>query len=51
MAVRTWTLCLVLGLFASPGWAYEEISVTNGGTISGQVTITGQTRGPWPSIW
>ena len=48
MAVRTWTwtLCLVLGLFVSPGWAYEEISVTNGGTISGQVTITGDTPRP-----
>ena len=46
MAVRMWTLCLVLGLFASPGWAYEEISVTNGGTITGHVTITGNTPRP-----
>ncbi len=41
MAVRTWTLCLILGACAVPGWAYEEISVTNGGTITGHVTIAG----------
>ena len=46
MAVRTWTLCLVLGVFVSSGWAYEEISVTNGGTIRGHVTITGDTPRP-----
>lgn len=28
--------------FASPAWSYEEISVTNGGTISGKVTIKGE---------
>src|SRR2546422_10812565 len=31
---------LVLVL-ASPAWSYEEIAVTNGGTITGKVTITG----------
>ena len=46
MAVRMWTLCLVLVVFASPGRAYEEISVVNGGTIKGQVTITGDTPRP-----
>ena len=31
---------LVLVL-ASPAWSYEEIAVTNGGTITGKVTMTG----------
>ncbi len=44
--MRLLTLWLVLGVVASSGWAYEEIPVPNGGTIRGQVTITGQTPRP-----
>jgi hypothetical protein len=33
-------LCLIL-LVAGPTWAYEEVTVTDGGSISGKVTLTG----------
>ena len=36
-------MMLLLGLLmfaGAPTWAYEEIQVTNGGTITGKVTIT-----------
>ena len=33
-------LCGCLMLTAAPGWAYEEIQVVDGGTITGKVTIT-----------
>ena len=29
-------------LWGTPGWSYTEIQVTNGGSVKGQVTITGQ---------
>ena len=32
------SVCLLIG--ASTAWAYEEIQVTDGGTVSGKVTIT-----------
>ena len=32
---------LVFGSSISSGWAYQEISVTNGGTIQGKVTLNG----------
>lgn len=31
----------ILFLFASQGWAYQEIEVQNGGTIQGQAVLTG----------
>lgn len=39
---------LILGivLSASPGWSYQEVSVTNGGTIKGKVTLTGEKPRP-----
>ena len=38
----TWALILsIFFLFASRGWAYQEIEVQNGGTIQGQATLTG----------
>ncbi len=48
MAVQTWLLCLALGflVLVSQGWAYEETSVTNGGVISGHVTIAGEPPRP-----
>jgi len=33
-------------LFAQPVWSYEEIKVTNGGSIHGKVTITGEKPRP-----
>ena len=33
-------LCLWLAVTSSVAWAYEEVPVTDGGTISGKVTIT-----------
>lgn len=33
-------LCLWLAVTSSVAWAYEEVLVTDGGTISGKVTIT-----------
>ena len=43
-AVTVWAWMIFLGmvLSTSPGWAYEEISVQNGGTITGDVTIIGE---------
>src|SRR5213594_3840205 len=32
---------MVVLVLASPAWSYEEIAVTNGGTITGKVTMTG----------
>jgi len=48
MTVRIWTLVVTLGLLfsVSPGWTYEEISVSNGGTIQGKITITGDKPRP-----
>ena len=34
-------LSIMLACLASPAWSYDEISVSEGGTISGKVTITG----------
>jgi len=40
--IRTLVLAVTVGLVLSaPAWAYEEITVSDGGTISGKVTITG----------
>ncbi len=41
--VTVWTAVVALGILlsASPGWSYEEIPVRNGGTIKGNVKITG----------
>lgn len=48
--MKRWTLALVAGVWviglALPSFSYEEISVTNGGTIRGKVTITGETPRP-----
>lgn len=48
--MKRWTLALVVGMWvmvlALPSFSYEEISVTNGGTIQGKVTITGNTPRP-----
>ena len=38
VTVVAWLSVLLL---ASPAWSYEEISVTDGGTVTGKVTITG----------
>lgn len=32
----------LVALFAQTAWSYEEINVTNGGSIQGKVTITGE---------
>lgn len=39
------TVCWLMGS-ALPSFSYQEISVTNGGTIRGKVTITGNTPRP-----
>ncbi len=41
-------LCLMLavGLHASPGWGYEEITVANGGALQGTVTLLGDVPKP-----
>lgn len=48
--MRRWMLALVASvgilLSALPSFSYEEVSVTNGGTIRGQVTITGNKPRP-----
>lgn len=48
--MKRWTLALVVGMWvmalALPSFSYEEIAVTNGGTIQGKVTITGNTPRP-----
>ena len=36
----------LVALFAQPAWSYEEITVTDGGTIRGKVTITGEKPRP-----
>jgi len=45
-----WMLALVAGVwvvfFTLPSFSYQEVSVKNGGTIRGQVTITGNTPRP-----
>jgi len=38
-------LCLVVCL-AAPAWSYDEITVTDGGSIAGQVTISGSKPTP-----
>ena len=41
-ALAGWTwIALGIVLSVSPGWSYEEISLTDGGTIKGDVTIIG----------
>ncbi|HEV8540562.1 MAG TPA: carboxypeptidase regulatory-like domain-containing protein [Nitrospiraceae bacterium] len=35
------TFSLAMAVFASPAWAYEEITVTDGGTITGKVSMLG----------
>ena len=48
--MKRWALALVAGVWVIgltlPSFSYEEVSVTNGGTIRGQVTITGDTPRP-----
>ncbi len=41
-------LCLAatLGLYANTGWGYEEITVANGGTLEGVVTLVGNVPKP-----
>ena len=39
-------LLLMLMTWASPTWSYQEIEVTNGGTIRGHVTLTGDKPRP-----
>ncbi len=39
--IGTWLVFLGLLWSASPGWSYEEMSVSGGGTIKGDVKITG----------
>ncbi|MCC8985311.1 MAG: carboxypeptidase regulatory-like domain-containing protein, partial [Nitrospira sp.] len=34
-------LLAVVSIFSSPSWAYEEVTVTDGGRITGTVTMTG----------
>jgi hypothetical protein len=41
MKVSLPTLVIFLILGVGPAWAYEEVHVLNGGTISGKVTIKG----------
>jgi len=41
-----WVISVGLLLAASPGWSYEEISVTDGGTIKGDVRILGEKPRP-----
>ena len=36
----------LLALFAQTAWSYDEIAVTDGGTIQGKVTITGEKPRP-----
>jgi hypothetical protein len=44
--MKSFTIALSLGLIllASPAGAYEEMTVVNGGTLTGKVTITGKPR-------
>ncbi|MGC3974598.1 MAG: hypothetical protein QM771_09485 [Nitrospira sp.] len=46
--MRTAGLALftALCIFSSPSWAYEEITVTDGGSITGTVTMTGSKPTP-----
>ncbi|WP_447974799.1 carboxypeptidase-like regulatory domain-containing protein [Nitrospira sp. Kam-Ns4a] len=37
---------LLFGLLAAPAWAYEEIMVTDGGTVTGQVVLAGPVPKP-----
>lgn len=46
MTDRMLGVCLTFLFLASPGWAYEEIAVTNGGTITGHVTVNGNPPRP-----
>ena len=46
MTDRMLGVCLAFLFLASPGWAYEEIAVTNGGTIKGRVTVHGNSPRP-----
>ena len=46
MKVLLFALCGWLMLGLSSAWAYEEIQVTDGGTITGKVTITDGTPIP-----
>lgn len=39
-------LTMVLGLHTSPGWGYEEMTVANGGTLQGVVTLVGAVPKP-----
>jgi len=43
-----WSVFVVLGIVTSvsPVWSYQEISVTDGGTIRGKVTLTGDKPRP-----
>ncbi len=38
---RTVGLGLLLGLLAAPAWSYTEVTVTDGGTIRGKVSLSG----------
>ena len=46
MTDRMLGVCLAFLFLASPGWAYEEIAVTNGGIIKGRVTVHGNSPRP-----
>ena len=37
---------VIVGVFATQGWSYEEIVVENGGTIEGKVTLVGDNPKP-----
>ena len=44
MRVLSFILCAVLLMGASAVWAYDEIQVTEGGTIAGKVTMVGDRK-------
>ncbi len=48
MMMRMWSTAVFLGIvtLVSPVWAYKEIPVTDGGTIRGKVTLTGERPRP-----
>ncbi len=41
MNVRGLVLVLGLVVWGSPGWSYDEVTVTNGGTVRGKITLVG----------
>ena len=46
MMMKTIAVVLIGGWFGGTAWAYEEIAVTDGGTLSGKVVLDGKVPMP-----